>query len=131
MSLPGDERAVLRAFFEETDARLAKAPFDHVYMWGNNEARVPLKGRRCRVLIWGGAMHTILVEFEDGAKATTSRNAVRVVREGAAIDAGLPARGDRVNVGTSAQPAGSKPSAAPSLTSYPSLFPMRKEANRD
>jgi len=48
----------------------------HVYAWRNNERRAALFGRRCRVVA-AGAMGTVLVEFEDGEKVTTSRRALR------------------------------------------------------
>ncbi|MDQ3605305.1 MAG: hypothetical protein M3418_03840 [Gemmatimonadota bacterium] len=50
------------------------APFDHVWYW---RSRLPeRKGERCRVLA-RGRMNTILVEFPDGYRVTTSRHAVR------------------------------------------------------
>lgn len=49
-------------------------PFDHIWYW---KSRLPeRKGQACRVLV-RGKMNTILVEFEDGYKVTTSRFAVR------------------------------------------------------
>lgn len=38
------------------------------------------KGQRCRVLIRARAMNSCLIEFEDGYKAVTSRNALRKVK---------------------------------------------------
>ncbi len=52
----------------------AMAPFDHVWYW---RSRLPeRKGEHCRVLA-RGRMNTILVEFPDGYRVTTSRHAVR------------------------------------------------------
>lgn len=48
--------------------------FPYVWAW---LARLPeRKGQRCRVLVRGGK-NSALVEFEDGAKFVTSRNALR------------------------------------------------------
>ncbi|HEV2131804.1 MAG TPA: hypothetical protein VGR27_11905 [Longimicrobiaceae bacterium] len=50
------------------------AAFDHLWYW---RSRLPArKGERCRVLA-RGRMNTILVEFLDGFRVTTSRHAVR------------------------------------------------------
>jgi hypothetical protein len=49
---------------------------EYVYVWRNNARRATLYGRRCR-LIATGAMGTVLVEFEDGERVTTSRRALR------------------------------------------------------
>lgn len=49
---------------------------EYVYVWRNNERRAALYGRRCRLLA-AGAMGTVLVEFEDGERVTTSRRALR------------------------------------------------------
>lgn len=54
--------------------------YDHVFRWGNNLVRAMFFGRRCRVVA-RGKMNTILVEFEDGRRVVTSRNAVRRVRK--------------------------------------------------
>ena len=53
------------------------APFDRVYVWGNNAKRATLKGRNCRIVA-RGTMNSILVEFEDGERVVTSRYAVRL-----------------------------------------------------
>lgn len=50
--------------------------FPYVFVWGNNEVRASLKGRACRVVA-RGKMNTCLLEFEDGARVVTSRNAIR------------------------------------------------------
>lgn len=49
-----------------------------IYAWGNNPVRAELKGRRCR-MVCRGAMNSCLIEFEDGTRVVTSRNAVRRV----------------------------------------------------
>ena len=49
-------------------------PFDRVWFWLK---RLPeRKGHPCRVLA-RGALNSVLVEFQDGHKAITSRYAVR------------------------------------------------------
>lgn len=59
--------------------------FDRVYAWGAgphgapNPVRAAWKGRRCRVLA-AGAMGSVLIERDDGARMVTSRRAVRRVR---------------------------------------------------
>jgi hypothetical protein len=52
--------------------------FTHVYTWRNNERRAALYGRRCRIVA-AGKMGTVLVEFENGERVTTSHRAVRLV----------------------------------------------------
>ena len=54
--------------------------FDYVFVWGNDEKRALLKGKRCRVLA-RGRMNSVIVEFEDGQQECTSRNAVRLIVE--------------------------------------------------
>ena len=54
----------------------AMTAFDHIYVWGNNERRARLRGRRCRILA-RGSLGSVLVEFEDGERVVTSRRAVR------------------------------------------------------
>lgn len=56
--------------------------FDYVYFWKATPMR-PLdrKGHRCRLLVIGTAMNSVLIEFEDGLKVVTSRNAIRKVEE--------------------------------------------------
>jgi hypothetical protein len=52
----------------------------YAYVWGNNERRATLKGRRC-VVEARGAMGTVLVRFLDtGERVTTSSRALRVAR---------------------------------------------------
>jgi len=46
------------------------------YAWGNNPVRARLEGKRCRILV-SGRMNTVMVEFEDGQRVTTSRRALR------------------------------------------------------
>lgn len=59
--------------------------FDHAWFW---RARLPdRKGQRCAVLA-RGKMNSILVQFQDGLRVITSRNAVRRLKPptGAARD---------------------------------------------
>jgi hypothetical protein len=53
--------------------------YPYVYVWGNNEKRVTLRGRRCRV-VTRGTLNSALVEFEGGQREIISRNALRRVR---------------------------------------------------
>jgi len=50
--------------------------YPYVYVWGNNERRVQMKGKRLRVIV-RGKMNSALVEFEDGQREIISRNAIR------------------------------------------------------
>ena len=49
----------------------------YIFCWGNNPVRAKYKGKRCRILADDRKKNTMLVEFEDGHKMTTSRQAVR------------------------------------------------------
>lgn len=59
---------------EQHSCEVAKpiAAFPYVYAWN----RMGRKGQRCRVLS-RGKMNSCAVEFEDGHRAVTSRNALR------------------------------------------------------
>lgn len=48
----------------------------YIYQWN----RMDRKGQLCRVLVRGGR-NSCLVEFEDGFKAVTSRNALRKAKK--------------------------------------------------
>ena len=50
--------------------------YPYLFMWGNNSLRATLKGRRCRVVA-RGTMNSVLLQFPDGFRVVTSRNAVR------------------------------------------------------
>lgn len=50
--------------------------YPYVFAWGNNPVRAALKGRRCRIVA-SGAMSTVMIEFQDGQRVTTSRRALR------------------------------------------------------
>jgi hypothetical protein len=51
--------------------------YDYVWFWKATPMRpVDRKGQRCRV-VSRGAKNTVLVEFPDGSRVTTSRHAVR------------------------------------------------------
>lgn len=52
--------------------------YNYVYFWKNNELRAALKGRTCKVVKWGKKMNSVLVEFEDGLRVLTSKNAIRL-----------------------------------------------------
>jgi len=51
-------------------------PMTHIYYWQNNAVRKALFGRKCRI-VNSGKMCTVLIEFEDGERITTSRRALR------------------------------------------------------
>lgn len=51
------------------------------FAWKNNQKRVELYKRPCRVVA-RGAMNSVLIEFEDGIKVVTSRYATRTRRTG-------------------------------------------------
>lgn len=57
------------------------APFDRVFRWKNNQARIRLYGRRCRILATGSSMMSALIEFEDGERVITSIRALRKVKK--------------------------------------------------
>lgn len=46
------------------------------FVWKNNEKRLRLYGRRCRILA-RMKMNSALVEFENGQREVISRNAIR------------------------------------------------------
>ncbi len=53
--------------------------YNYIYRWKNNTKRTELYGRKCKV-ITRGKMNTILVEFENGERVTTSRYAVLPIK---------------------------------------------------
>lgn len=53
--------------------------FPYTYAWGNNPRRALFKGMRCKLLA-SGKRNTVLIEFENGEKMTTSRRALRKVK---------------------------------------------------
>ena len=49
----------------------------YIYVWGNNEKRLTLRGRECIVLA-RGKMNSILIEFTDNRqREIVSRNSIR------------------------------------------------------
>lgn len=52
------------------------AEFTHTYGWKNNEKRVTLFKRPCRILA-RGTMSSVLIEFENGDREIVSRRALR------------------------------------------------------
>lgn len=54
-----------------------EAPFDRVFRWKNNTARLHSHGRRCRILAKGTSMRSVLIEFESGERIITSARAVK------------------------------------------------------
>lgn len=62
------------------DTENTKGDFPYVYRWGNNSQRIKFKGQRCR-LIARGTMNSCLLEFADGRRMITSRNAIRKAKE--------------------------------------------------
>ncbi len=51
----------------------------HFYCWKNNEKRLTLYKRLCKIIA-RGKMGSILIEFENGERVCTSRYAVRRVK---------------------------------------------------
>jgi len=51
----------------------------YYYAWRNNEKRLTLYRRLCRIVA-RGRMNSILIEFEDGQREVVSRNAVRLLK---------------------------------------------------
>lgn len=49
--------------------------YNLIYRWKNNPVRAKCYGKRCRIMK-RLAMNSALVEFEDGTKIITSRNAI-------------------------------------------------------
>lgn len=54
-----------------------KIPYPYVFVWGNNPVRKARKGQRCRLLCESSRLQTVLIEFEDGYRMTTSARAIR------------------------------------------------------
>lgn len=48
----------------------------HYYAWRNNEKRITLYGRPCRIVA-RGTMNSIMIEFADGQREIVSRRSVR------------------------------------------------------
>lgn len=53
--------------------------YPYFYAWKNNQKRIMLYGRRCRILA-RGKMNSLLIEFENGQREVASRNSVRKVK---------------------------------------------------
>ena len=66
------------AWYVEVGDRASMQACKHSRMWPYRYAwnRMGRKGQHCRVLV-RGRMNSCLVEFEDGFRAVTSRNAIR------------------------------------------------------
>ena len=63
------------------DTRLQEKGRRYTYVWGNNEKRATLKGRKCRVIL-RSKMNSALVEFVDnGQREVVSRSALRRCRK--------------------------------------------------
>jgi hypothetical protein len=58
----------------------AKRDMVYVYKWKNNEKRLSMYGRKCKVIVRGRA-NSALVEFEDGQREIISRNAIKKTKE--------------------------------------------------
>lgn len=50
--------------------------YPYYFVWGNNEKRATMKGRRCAV-VCRGAKNSCMIEFENGQQEIVSRNAIR------------------------------------------------------
>jgi len=55
------------------------AQYPYYYYWGNNEKRITMKGRRCKVNA-RGKKNSIEIEFKNGQKEIVSRNSIRKVK---------------------------------------------------
>lgn len=62
---------------------MSETQFPYIYFWN----RMDRKGQRCAVTA-RGKMNSCRVEFEDGFKAITSRNAIRRAQRSAPSTAG-------------------------------------------
>lgn len=63
------------------DTQFTRLPeLTHTFMWGNNPKRKTLRGRHCRIVVRGQAMHSVLVEFENGQREVVSYRALRKER---------------------------------------------------
>jgi hypothetical protein len=52
-------------------------PYPYIWHWKPNALRtLDRKGQRCRI-VCRGAMNTVMLEFEDGYRVTTSGNGLR------------------------------------------------------
>lgn len=60
---------------------MTPAALPYIYRWNRPSAAASRKGQRCAVTA-RGAMNSCRVEFADGFRMITSRNAVRRAREG-------------------------------------------------
>jgi len=49
----------------------------HFYSWRNNEKRLTLYKRHCRIIGRFRKMNSMLIEFENGQQEVVSRNSVR------------------------------------------------------
>jgi len=54
---------------------------EYIYSWGNNQKRVNLKGKKCRILA-RGAKNSALVEFDNKQREIISRHALRKISSG-------------------------------------------------
>jgi len=52
---------------------------NYYYAWKNNEKRITLYKRACRIVA-RGRMNSCLIEFEDGQREVVSRNAVKRIK---------------------------------------------------
>ena len=48
----------------------------YIFVWGNNPTRTKYKGMICKVL-QRFALNSVLIEFKNGDRLVTSRNALR------------------------------------------------------
>ena len=64
-----------------------KTDLPYYYAWGNNPVRAQFKGKRCR-MICRGTLNSCLLEFIDGRRIVTSRNAIRKVKDGLLSESG-------------------------------------------
>lgn len=55
---------------------IVRPVYNLIYTWGNNEKRITLKGRSCRILA-EGKKNSIMIEFEDGQREIVSKFSIK------------------------------------------------------
>ena len=74
----GVKRRMQLTLFKNQDAESVRLnDLLYRYCWGNNEKRITMKGRICKVLAWG-KMNSCMIEFTDNKqREIVSRNSLR------------------------------------------------------
>jgi hypothetical protein len=53
--------------------------FNYVYAWKNNEKRITMYGRKCRVVA-RGKKNSVMIELENGQREIVSKYSIRMVK---------------------------------------------------